>query len=60
MGGWVGGYARAYLCVYMCVCMCLRLNDYFDYIKHHGVFFTIVMLMLIFHNHDSYFSIKDP
>ena len=38
----------------------LELSDYFDYIEHHDVFFTIVMLMLVCHNRDSYSGFKDP
>ena len=35
------------------------LSGYFYYVKHPDIFFTIVMLMLICHNDDSYSSIKD-
>ena len=38
----------------------LELSDYFDYIKHRDVFFTIAMLMLVCHNRDNYSSFKDP
>ena len=38
----------------------LELSDYIDYIKHCDVLFTIVMLMLVCHNRDSYSSFKDP
>ena len=38
----------------------VELSDYFDCIKHCDVFFTIVMLMLVGHNRDSYSSFKDP
>ena len=33
----------------------LELSDYFDYIKNHNVFFTIV---LVCHNHDNYSGFK--
>ena len=38
----------------------VELSDYFDYIKNRDVFFTIVMLMLVCYNRDSYSSFKDP
>ena len=38
----------------------IKLSDYFDYFKHCDVFFTIVMLMLVCHNDDSYSGFKDP
>ena len=44
---------HVFVCVYTCACM-LELSDYFHYIKCHGIFFTIVMLMLVCHNRDSY------
>ena len=30
-----------------------EMSDYFDHIEHRDIF-TIVMLMLVCHNHDSY------
>ena len=38
----------------------LEVSDYFDYIKHCDVFFTIVMLIFFWHNRDSYSGFKDP
>ena len=38
----------------------LEVSDYFDYIKNRDVFFTIIMLMLVCYNRDSYSSFKDP
>ena len=38
----------------------IELSDYFDYVEHCDVFFTIVMLMLVCHNSDSYSGFKDP
>ena len=44
----------------LCITSIVELSDYFDYVKHHDVFFTIVMLIFACHNHDSYSSFKDP
>ena len=38
----------------------IELSDYFDYIKNRDVSFTIVILMLVCYNRDSYSSFKDP
>ena len=38
----------------------VELSGYFDYIENRDVFFTIVMLMLVCYNRDSYSSVKDP
>ena len=34
----------------------VELSDYIIYIKHRDVFFTIVILMVVCHNHDTYSS----
>ena len=60
-----------YLCsnihTYVCACtlapkgLVLILKcDYIDYIKYCDVLFTIVKLMLVCYNCDSYSSFKDP
>ena len=44
----------------LCLTSTLELSNYFDYIKHHDVFFTIMMLMMVCHNCDNYSGFKDP